>query len=155
MVLKKNRPSSDILIIDASKGFEKSGKNNKLRASDIKKIVDTVKYRTEIDKYSVLVSKETVQENEYNLNITRYVDSTDDPEKWDIRATMFGGIPVSEVDAFEKYWEAFLGLRDALFKEVSTGYLQPRIKDIKGTIDSFETVEAYRVTFTKAFDLLL
>lgn len=152
MVLKKNRPSSDILIIDASKGFEKSGKNNKLRASDIKKIVDTVKYRTEIDKYSVLVSKETVQENEYNLNITRYVDSTDDPEKWDIRATMFGGIPVSEVDAFEKYWEAFLGLRDALFKEVSTGYLQPRIKDIKGTIDSFETVEAYRVTFTKAFD---
>ena len=151
MVLKKNRPSSDVLIIDASKGFEKSGKNNKLRASDIKKIVDTVKYRTEIDKYSVLVSKETVQENEYNLNITRYVDSTDDPEKWDIRATMFGGIPVSEVDAFEKYWEAFLGLRDALFKEVSTGYLQPRIKDIKGTIDSFETVEAYRVTFTKAF----
>ena len=150
MVLKKNRPSSDILIIDASKGFEKSGKNNKLRASDIKKIVDTVKYRTEIDKYSVLVSKETVQENEYNLNITRYVDSTDDPEKWDIRATMLGGIPVSEVDAFEKYWEAFLGLRDALFKEVSTGYLQPRIKDIKGTIDSFETVEAYR--FTKAFD---
>lgn len=151
MVLKKNRPSSDILIIDASKGFEKSGKNNKLRASDIKKIVDTVKYRTEIDKYSVLVSKETVQENEYNLNITRYVDSTDDPEKWDIRATMFGGIPVSEVDAFEKYWEAFPGLRDALFKEVSAGYLQPRTKDIKGTIDFFESVEAYRVTFTKAF----
>lgn len=151
MVLKKNRPSSDVLIIDASKGFEKSGKNNKLRASDIKKIVDTVKYRTEIDKYSVLVSKETVKENEYNLNITRYVDSTDDPEKWDIRATMFGGIPVSEVNAFEKYWEAFPGLRDALFKEVSAGYLQPRTKDIKGTIDSFESVEAYRVTFTKAF----
>lgn len=151
MVLKKNRPSSDVLIIDASKGFEKSGKNNKLRASDIKKIVDTVKYRTEINKYSVLVSKETVQENEYNLNITRYVDSTDDPEKWDIRATMIGGIPVSEVDAFEEYWEAFPGLRDALFKEVSAGYLQPRTNDIKGTIDSFESVEAYRVTFTKAF----
>ena len=151
MVLKKNRPSSDVLIIDASKGFEKSGKNNKLRASDIKKIVDTVKYRTEIDKYSVLVSKETVQENEYNLNITRYVDSTDEPEKWDIRATMFGGIPVSEADAFEEFWEAFPGLRDALFKEVSAGYLQPRTKDIKGTIDSFESVEAYRVTFTKAF----
>lgn len=151
MVLKKNRPSSDVLIIDASKGFEKSGKNNKLRASDIKKIVDTVKYRTEIDKYSVLVSKETVKENEYNLNITRYVDSMDDPEKWDICATMFGGIPVSEVDAFEKYWEAFPELRDALFKEVSAGYLQPRTKDIKGTIDSFESVEAYRVTFTKAF----
>lgn len=152
MVLKRNRPTSDVLIIDASKGFEKSGKNNKLRASDIKKIVDTVKYRTVIDKYSVLVTKETIQENEYNLNITRYVDSADDPEKWDIRATMFGGIPVSEVDAFEEYWEAFPGLREALFEQASEGYLQPRTDDIKGVIDSFESVQAYKAAFTKAFD---
>ena len=152
MVLKRNRPTSDVLIIDASKGFEKSGKNNKLRASDIKKIVDTVKYRTVIEKYSALVSKETIQENEYNLNITRYVDSADDPEKWDIRATMFGGIPESEVDAFEEYWEAFPGLRDALFEKASEGYLQPRTDDIKGMIDSFGSVEAYRAAFTKAFD---
>lgn len=152
MVLKRNRPTSDVLIIDASKGFEKSGKNNKLRASDIKKIVDTVKYRTVIEKYSALVSKETIQENEYNLNIPRYVDSADDPEKWDIRATMFGGIPESEVDAFEEYWEAFPGLREALFEKASEGYLQPRTDDIKGTIDSFDSVEAYRAAFTKAFD---
>lgn len=152
MVLKRNRPTSDVLIIDASKGVEKSGKNNKLRASDIKKIVDTVKYRTVTEKYSALVSKEKIQENEYNLNITRYVDSADDPEKWDIRATMFGGIPESEVDAFEEYWEAFPGLRDALFEKTSEGYLQPRTDDIKGTIDSFGSVEAYRAAFTKAFD---
>lgn len=152
MVLKRNRPTSDVLIIDASRGFEKSGKNNKLRASDIKKIVDTVKHRTVIEKYSALVSKETIQENEYNLNITRYVDSADDPEKWDIRATMFGGIPKSEVDAFEEYWEAFPGLREALFEKASEGYLQPRTDDIKGTIDSFDSVEAYRAAFTQAFD---
>lgn len=152
MVLKKNRPTSDVLIIDASKGFEKSGKNNKLRASDIKKIVDTVKNRSVIEKYSALVSKETIQENEYNLNITRYVDSADDPEKWDIRAIMFGGIPESEFDAFEEYWEAFPGLREALFEKASEGYLQPLTDDIKGTIDSFDSVEAYRETFTKAFD---
>lgn len=152
MVLKRNRPTSDVLIIDASRGFEKSGKNNKLRASDIKKIVDTVKYRTVIDKYSVLISKETIQENEYNLNITRYVDSADDPEKWDIRATMFGGIPESEVDAFEEYWKAFPGLREVLFKRASKGYLQPRTEDIKGTIDFFKSVEVYRTAFTKAFD---
>lgn len=152
MVLKRNRPTSDVLIIDASRGFEKSGKNNKLRASDIKKIVDTVKYRTVIEKYSALVSKETIQENEYNLNITRYVDSADDPEKWDIRATMFGGIPESEVAAFEEYWEAFPGLREALFEKASEGYLQPRTDDIKGTIDSFDSVEAYRAAFTQAFD---
>ena len=152
MVLKRNRPSTDILIIDASRGFEKSGKNNKLRASDIKKIADTVKYRTEIEKYSVLVSKETIRENEYNLNITRYVDSADEPEKWDIRATMFGGIPEREVDAFEEYWLAFPGLREALFEQASEGYLQPRTDDIKGVIDSFESVQAYKAAFTKAFD---
>ncbi len=152
MVLKRNRPTSDVLIIDASKGFEKSGKNNKLRASDIKKIADTVKYRTVIEKYSALVSKETIQENEYNLNITRYVDSADDPEKWDIRATMFGGIPESEVDALGEYWEAFPGLRDALFEKMTEGYLQPRTDDIKGTIDSFDSVEAYRVAFIRVFD---
>lgn len=152
MVLKRNRPSSDVLIIDASKGFIKATKNNKLRACDIKKIVDAVKNRSVIEKYSVLVSKETIRENEYNLNIPRYVDSTDDPEKWDIRATMFGGIPVSEVDEFDEYWDAFPGLREALFREASKGYLQPRTEDIKGTIDSFESVEAYRVAFTKAFD---
>ena len=152
MVLKKNRPTSDVLIIDASKGFIKATKNNKLRACDIKKIVDAVKNRSAIEKYSVLVSKETIRENEYNLNIPRYVDSTDDPEKWDIRATMFGGIPVSEVDEFDDYWDAFPGLREALFKEASQGYLQPRTEDINGTIDSFESVEAYRVAFIEAFD---
>lgn len=152
MVLKKNRPTSDVLIIDASKGFEKSGKNNKLRASDIKKIVDTVKNRAEHEKYSVKVSKETIQENEYNLNITRYVDSADDPEKWDIRATMFGGIPETEVDAYEEFWDAFPGLRDALFEQASKGYVQPKSDDIKKIIDVFESVEAYRSAFTKSFD---
>lgn len=152
MVLKRNRPSTDVLIIDASRGFEKSGKNNKLRASDIKKIADTVKYRTEIEKYSVLVPKETIRDNEYNLNITRYVDSADDPEKWDIRATMFGGIPEAEVDAFDEYWEAFPGLREALFESASEGYLQPGTDDIKGIIDSFKSVEDYRGAFTKTFE---
>lgn len=152
MVLKKNRPTSDVLIIDASKGFEKYGTNNKLRPSDIKKITDTIKCRREEEKYSAIVSKETIRKNEYNLNITRYVDSTDDPEEWDIRATMFGGIPEKEVDAFEEYWEAFPKLRDTLFVKASNGYLQPRTDDIKGTIDSFGSVEAYRGAFTKAFD---
>ncbi len=152
MVLKRNRPTTDVLIIDASKGFEKSGKNNKLRASDIKKIADTVKYRTEIAKYSVLVPKDTIQENEYNLNITRYVDSADDPEKWDIRATMFGGIPEAEVDSFKEYWDAFPGLREILFKEETKGYLLPTTDDIRGTIDTFESVESYRAAFNEAFD---
>ena len=58
MVLKQKRENDDILIIDASKGFVKEGKNNKLRESDIKKIVDTFKNRLSIDKYSKVVSRD-------------------------------------------------------------------------------------------------
>lgn len=152
MILKRNRPTSDVLIIDASKGFEKSGKNNKLRACDIKKIIDTVKYRTEIDKYSVLVKKEDIQANDYNLNILRYVDSTDEPERWDLRATMFGGIPKTEVSDYQCYWDAFPGLKEALFEETLEGYVQPRINEIKQLIANFASVERYRQEFIDAFN---
>lgn len=152
MILKRNRSANDVLIIDASKGFEKSTKNNKLRACDIKKISEVVKHRAVVDGYSVLVSKDTIRENEYNLNIPRYIDSTDDPERWDIRATMFGGIPKEEVDAFEEYWEAFPGLKEALFEEVSEGYVSPKTDDIQSVIENHKAVKAYTKDFIKAFD---
>lgn len=152
MILKRNRPNTDVLIIDASKGFEKSGKNNRLRSCDIKKIVDTVQHRTVIDKYSALVPKETIKANEYNLNIPRYVDSTEEPEKWDIRATMFGGIPKSEVDSYQAYWDAFPGLKEALFEEVSEEYVQPKVDAIRQLISDFYSVEEYKKNFNAAFD---
>lgn len=77
MVLKQKREQSDVLIIDASKGFVKSGKNNILRASDIKRIVDTYTERKTIDKYAKLVSRDEIRANGYNLNIPRYVDSSE------------------------------------------------------------------------------
>jgi type I restriction enzyme M protein len=95
MVMKKNRDNNDILIIDASKGFEKVGKNNILRACDIKKIADTVKNQAEINKFSRIVSKAEIRNNDYNLNIPRYVDSSENAENFDIYASMFGGIPKS------------------------------------------------------------
>ncbi len=92
MVLKRTRADSDVLIIDASKKFEKVGKNKKLRARDIREIVDTLKARKSVTKFSKLVTKEEIRENEYNLNIPRYVDSSDDEEPWDIHSIMFGRI---------------------------------------------------------------
>ena len=92
MVLKRTRSDSDILIIDASKKFEKVGKNNKLRARDIREIVDTLKARKSVTKFAKLVTKDDIRKNEYNLNIPRYVDSSDDEEPWDIHSIMFGGI---------------------------------------------------------------
>lgn len=77
MVLKQKRDNNDVLIIDASKGFVKEGKNNKLRASDIKRIVDTVAARVSIQKFSKVVSRDEIRQNDYNLNIPRYVDSSE------------------------------------------------------------------------------
>lgn len=138
--------------IDASKDFEKSGKNNKLRACDIKKIADTVKNRTVIEKYSAIVSKETIRENEYNLNISRYVDSSDEPERWDIRSTMFGGIPKVEVEELHDYWEAFPGLREALFENISEEYMQVKVENIREMVEQFTSVDIYKKSFETAFD---
>ena len=96
MVLKQKRDNTDVLIIDASKGFTKEGKNNKLRASDIKRIVDVITCRENVDKFSKVVSRDEIRENEYNLNIPRYVDSSEVAASWDIYASMFGGLPIPE-----------------------------------------------------------
>ncbi len=151
MVLKRNRPTSDVLIIDASKGFEKAGKNNKLRACDIKKIADTIKSRESIEKYSALVTKKTIRENDYNLNIPRYVNSLEPAESWDIHATMFGGIPVKEVAQLHEYWNAFPGLQDAIFEKISTEYLTVKCEDIKAAIASHESLENYKTVFANVF----
>ncbi|HCD61095.1 MAG TPA: type I restriction-modification system subunit M, partial [Acinetobacter nosocomialis] len=98
IILKQRRLSSDVLIVDASKGFIKVGKNNHLQASNIKKIVDAVVQRKDIEQFSKLVSLEEIREQGYNLNIPRYVDSSATAETWDIYATMFGGIPKKEID---------------------------------------------------------
>ena len=152
MVLKRNRPTTDILIIDASKGFEKAGKNNRLRDCDIKRIVDTVKNRVSVDKYSAVVSKETIRENGYNLNIPRYVDSSDEPEKWDIGATMLGGIPNAEIDELQEYWYTFPGLRESIFKPMSEGYSTPAVEQIGKYVQKFGSVVSYKDAFSSAFN---
>lgn len=126
MVLKraKTRPDTNILFVDASRGFEKAGKNNKLRECDIRKIVDVVTERKEIADFSRLVSRDTIRQNEYNLNISRYVDSSDKPEQYDIYSTMFGGIPRSEIEQLSDYWQAFPSLMDDLFTFNEHGFAQ-------------------------------
>ncbi len=151
MVLKQKRVNTDVLIIDASKGFEKVGKNNKLRASDIKRIVDTVTGRKTIAKYSRVVSRDEVRKNDYNLNIPRYVDSSVKAESWDIYASMYGGVPVSEVEDLAEYWAAFPSLKDSLFTRKNAGYLQFVPEDIKSLVLSHADTEAFESKFKTEF----
>lgn len=151
MVLKQKRINTDVLIIDASKGFEKVGKNNRLRASDIKRIVDTVTGRKTVAKFSRVVCREEIRKNEYNLNIPRYVDSSEKAESWDIYASMYGGVPASEVKDLAEYWTAFPALKDSLFTKKNAGYLQFGADDIKTFILSHPDTAAFEAKFQNSF----
>ncbi len=151
LVLKRTRATSDVLFVDASKGFVKVGKNNQLRASDIKKIVDTVINKENTDKYSRLVAKEEIKQNEYNLNIPRYIDSSEPSESFDIYATMFGGIPQHEVDELNSYWQAFPTLQSDLFTKEENGYNKVKNEDIKQTLNDNEDVQSFISSFKNSF----
>ena len=142
MVLRQKRENTDVLIIDASKGFTKEGKNNKLRACDIRKIVDTIKSRKDIEKYSKVVSLEDIRANDYNLNIPRYVDSSEAAESYDIYASMFGGIPETELGKFDKYWEVFPSLKGELF--AGEEYLSLKSENIRETIKNNKDVLQFK-----------
>lgn len=153
MVLKKNRNNEGVLIIDASKGFVKEGKNNKLRACDVKKITDTVRDRATIPGYSRIVSRDEIRANEYNLNIPRYVDSSEPVVKYDIYATMNGGVPESEIDELNPYWEVFPTLRGQLFSAIGdTPYSELKTADVKATVLQNEFVKKYNKQYAAAFN---
>ena len=151
MVLKQKRENTDVLIIDASKNFIKEGKNNKLRASDIKRISDTVAKRIDVPKFSRCVSREEIRQNDYNLNIPRYVDSSQKPESWDIYASMFGGIPKNEIDELNEYWQAFPTLKEALFNNSSADYLTLKQENIKDIISNHTDVNRFNEQFAEGF----
>lgn len=153
MVLKKNRGNEGVLFIDASKGFEKQGKQNKLRASDVKKIADTYRERKEIPGYSRVVTRDEIRRNEYNLNIPRYVDSSEAPVKYDIYSTMFGGIPNSEIADLGKYWDAFPTLRNDIFvPEEDRPYSTVKIDNVLEAINANADVQNFKTRFNTAFE---
>lgn len=129
----------------------KDGKNNKLRASDIKRIVDTVSSRTSVPKFSKVVSREEIRQNDYNLNIPRYVDSSESAETWDIYAYVWR-YPVNEVDGLVEYWNAFPNLREELFKTSDTPYLQLACDDIKSAICKSNDVIKFEQAYEQAFN---
>ncbi len=154
LVLRQQREDSDVLFVDASKGFAKEGKNNKLRACDIKRITDVVVARATVPGFSRLVHKTELQgeSNDYNLNIPRYVDSSEPPESWDLYASMFGGIPLTELDALADFWKAFPKLREALFTLDGTPYAQPKVDDLAAAVGQHPEVTKFNEAFNRAFD---
>jgi len=115
---KENAPArTGVFMIDASKGFMKDGNKNRLRSQDIHKIVDTFTKQIEIDRYSRMVPLREIADprNDYNLNIPRYIDSSEPEDLQDLHAHLHGGIPDRDLDALSDYWDAFPQLRGHLF----------------------------------------
>lgn len=125
-----------IFMVDASQGFMKDGNKNRLRSRDVHKIVDVFNKGTELEGYSRLVSLQEIVDNDYNLNLPRYIDSSDDEDLHDLSAHLQGGIPNRDLDALDSYWHAFPALRTSLFSPLREGYSQPLVEpqDIRNHI---------------------
>jgi type I restriction enzyme M protein len=110
-------------MIDASGGFMKDGPKNRLRSMDIHKIVDVFNKRLDIPKYARMVPFAEIEQNDFNLNLPRYIDSQTPEDLQDIAGHLQGGIPAADIDALQRFWDVCPELRNCLFKERRPGYV--------------------------------
>jgi type I restriction enzyme M protein len=158
IVLDKENASvrKGIFMIDASKAFIKDGNKNRLRAQDIHKIVDAFTRLAEIPRYSRMVSLTEISDgkNDFNLNLPRYIDSTEPEDLQDIDGHLRGGIPNRDIDALENFWQVFPAVRATLFKKADRpGYTQLRVPvgEVKAAIFGHAEFTAYNESVTALF----
>jgi type I restriction enzyme M protein len=156
-----------IFMIDASKGFIKDGNKNRLRAQDIHKIVDPFTRLAEIPRYARMVALTEISDakNDFNLNLPRYIDSTEPEDLQDIDGHLRGGIPNRDIDALENFWQVIPAVRATLFKKAEApspkgsgapsrpGYTQLRVPigEVKAAIFGHPEFTAYNQSATRLF----
>ena len=161
IVLDKEHAQSrkGIFMLDASKGFSKDGPKNRLREQDIRKITDVFSVQLELSKYSRIVPVSEISDanNDYNLNIPRYIDTQDAEDVQDIAGHLLGGIPEADINALEKYWTVYPALRNILFTSLRPSYLQLQIPaaDIRNTIFNHPQFLAFNAQLQQNFDTWL
>ena len=158
LVLDKENAAArkGIFMIDASKGFIKDGNKNRLRERDIHRIVDTFARQAEVPRYSRLVPVEEIADpkNDYNLNLPRYIDSTEPEDMQDIDGHLRGGIPKRDIDDLDRYWQVIPGVRSTLFKEADRpSYCQLRlpVAEVKPAIFGHPEFTAFNESVTTIF----
>ena len=143
-----------LFMIDASKGFVKDGNKNRLRHQDIHKIVDVFNKQLEVPKYSRMVSVAEIEANDYNLNIPRYIDSSEPEDLQDIEAHLNGGIPNADVESMSAYWQVFHTLQKQLFDiGERAGYSAMKViaAEVKPTIFSHPEFVSYTQSVSTLF----
>lgn len=144
-----------IFMIDASRGYVKDGNKNRLRERDIYRIITTFNEQITADpKYARFVPNDEIEKkNEYNLNITRYIDSTDPEDIQDIYAHIHGGIPAIDIDGLSKYWKVFSSLKSELLSAISEKYYSLNVEheSIRQTIYKNTEFSEYGEKLDEAF----
>jgi type I restriction enzyme M protein len=153
---RANPETGGIFMIDASKGFLKDGNKNRLRSQDIHKIVDVFNHQRELPRYArrVPLAEIASPANDYNLNIPRYIDSSEPEDLHDLGAHLNGGIPDGDIDALGDYWRVFPTLRQALFeKNGREGYSEARVETraVKTTILEHAEFKTYAIRLAGVF----
>ncbi|MGX9395122.1 type I restriction-modification system subunit M [Mycoplasma sp. 1781] len=145
MILKENKATDDFMFVDGSKLFSKDGNKNKLDRSHIIKISDVVNNRIEKEGFSRIVSLKEIEDNDYNLNISRYIDNYDKEEIHDLYSTMYGGVSDQEISTLDSFWNKFIGLKEKLISKRSDGYnlLNLRNEELINTIKNDNYVKEF------------
>ncbi len=154
---KENAPArKGIFMIDAARGFIKDGNKNRLREQDIHKIVDTFRKQTDMPRYARMVPFDEISDpkNDYNLNLPRYIDSTEPEDIQDIDGHLRGGIPDRDIDALNDYWTILPTVRQCIFQPLRPGYAQLSIPNsqLKQAILSHREFTDFKVKVTAVFD---
>ena len=141
-------------MIDASKGYNKDGNKNRLREQDLHKIVVVFNSEAEVPKFSRFVPFEEIEENEFNLNIPRYIDTQEEEDIQDLQAHLSGGIPNRDIDGLDNYWEVYGSLKKELFEPLKEGYSQLKVESnkIKEKIFSHPEFVTYSVELESVFN---
>lgn len=148
LVINRNAASTrkEVLFINADHEYKVGKVQNILRPEDIEKISFVYRHKRELNAYSRLVKHEELEAEEYNCNIRRYVDNSDPAEPHDVKAHLHGGIPISEVNALQSYWDNYPGIREQIFTNDRDKYLKfsQIISDkeaIKGYLDEVKAIQ--------------
>jgi type I restriction enzyme M protein len=159
LVLDKENATArrGIFMIDASKGFKKDGNKNRLREQDIHRIVDTFTKQVDTSRYARMVAFEEIADpkNDYNLNLPRYIDSTEPEDLQDMDGHLRGGIPERDIEALADYWQVIPAVQATLFQLANRpgyNYLRLPIAEVKSAILEHAEFTAFNTAVTKLFE---
>jgi type I restriction enzyme M protein len=145
-----------VFMMDASRGFIKDGNKNRLREQDIHRIVDAFTRQADVPRYARLVPFDEIADprNDFNLNLPRYIDSTEPEDLQDIEGHLCGGIPERDLETLAEYWRVLPGVRAALFEAAGrTGYVQLRLPlpEVKAAILGHAEFTAFNTAARQPF----